>query len=284
MPLVGAVGWLLLFFFRLSVSSDLLHESSHSRIQDEGVLPIWVSVFSWQRRLVQESSESCCLEPLSWHFYIYSNCQRRSWGQGQHQCDRGIYPPLASREGRLNICRTIRVYLKGYVWDPGCVYKVIWLDQGETELNQTTVYPSNGYGTREWAFAESCFWLWDCLGERLDVRKAVPELSLPLLLLGLAASVPHSPTSSPLRCSSRSVPGVWVDGESGFPKQQLDANLNTCCQVASESSSFFSSPHNNEMSFFMGLRLVIFKWDIVEWSLKLFPVSMVCDHGDLTSI
>lgn len=83
MPLVGAVGWLPLFFSRLSVSSDPLHESSHSGIQDEGALPICVSVFSRQRRLVQESSESLCLELLSWHFYIYSNWQRRSWGQGQ---------------------------------------------------------------------------------------------------------------------------------------------------------------------------------------------------------
>lgn len=164
MPLVGAVGWLPLFFSRLSVSSDPLHESSHSGIQDEGALPICVSVFSRQRRLVQESSESLCLELLSWHFYIYSNWQRRSWGQGQHWWDRGMYPPLGDGEGKLNICRTVRVCLKGYVWDHRCVYEVIWLNPGEIELNQTIVYPSNGYGTREWAFAESCFWLWDCLG------------------------------------------------------------------------------------------------------------------------
>lgn len=189
MPLVGAVGWLPLFFSRLSVSSDPLHESSHSGIQDEGALPICVSVFSRQRKLVQESSESLCLELLSWHFYIYSNWQRRSWGQGQHWWDRGMYPPLGDEEGKLNICRTVRVCLKGYVWDHRCVYEVIWLNPGGDWTQSDHCLP------KQWLWEQRMGFCWILLlalglfGERLGVRKAVPKLSLPLLLLGRAASV-----------------------------------------------------------------------------------------------
>ena len=75
-----------------------------------------------------------------------------------------------------------RVHLKGYAWDHAYLYKVTWMDQEKIDWTQSShCLPrkvNNGCVFREWAFVESCSWLWHCVDVRMDVRldvwRAVP--------------------------------------------------------------------------------------------------------------
>ena len=85
-----------------------------------------------------------------------------------------------------------RVHLRGYAWDHGCVCKVTWLGQEEIDWTQSSHHlpkkVNSGCAFREWAFVESCPWLWPCVerGWRSGGLCLVLPTTVPL---GLTASV-----------------------------------------------------------------------------------------------
>lgn len=184
---------------------------------------------------MQESSESLCVELLSWHFYVHSNGQRISWVQGYTSLkSRAVYPPMGDGEGRQSICRTIRVPLKRYVWDHICVYSH-FRRQEETGWTQSNhCLPKQWTCGQKMGFCLTLFLALALCGERLHVRRAVLEFSPPLLPLVPAAFVPlpvtwHTSLANPFSSqpSGGSSRPLWVDGEQCLLKQP-DVNVNTC--------------------------------------------------------
>lgn len=88
-------------------------------------------------------------------------------GQGQHWWQASISSHSGWERETEYLQDNNRVHLRGYAWDHGCVFKVTWLDQEETDWTQSShCLPkkvNSGCAFREWAFVDSCSWLWRCV-------------------------------------------------------------------------------------------------------------------------